>query len=81
MKRYRIMLNNIDLVKSFVGTINRYGIQANVSLGSYSVDAQSILGLFTLNLTKELLLVVHSIYPEEDIYDFERDIKPYIVAN
>ena len=79
MKRYRIMLNNIDLVKSFVNTVNQYGVQADVHAGSYSVDAQSILGLFTLNLTKELLLVVHSIYPAEDIDDFERDIKQYIV--
>ena len=79
MKRYRIMLNTIDLVKSFVSMINKYNIQADIHIGSYSVDAQSILGIFTLNLTKELLLIVRTIYPERDLEEFENDLQPYII--
>ena len=79
MKRYRIILNTIDLVKEFVNMVNQYGVQADVHSGSYSVDAQSILGIFTLNLTKELQLAVNSIYPEEDIEDFEKDLDKFIV--
>lgn len=80
MKEYRIMLNGIDKVKSFVNMINNYKIHADLHCGSYAVDAQSMIGIFTLNLTKELLLVVHSIRPEIMIDKFENELQDYIAA-
>ena len=80
MKQYRIMLNGIDAVKSFVNIINSYNIQADLHCGSYAVDAQSILGIFTLNLTKELELIVRSIRPENYIEEFENDIKSFVIT-
>ena len=80
MKQYRIMLKGIDAVKSFTNMINNYNIQADLYCESYAVDAQSILGIFTLNLTKELELVVRSIHPEKDLDDFEENLIPFIIT-
>ena len=80
MKQYRIMLNGIDAVKSFVSMINNYNVQADLQCGSYAVDAQSILGIFTLNLTQELLLVVRAIHPENYIEEFENELQPYLIT-
>lgn len=80
MKRYKIMLNSIDLVKSFVSMINSYNIQADLHCGSYSVDAQSILGIFSLNLAQELMLILRTIYPESDLKDFEDKLQKYVVV-
>jgi phosphotransferase system HPr-like phosphotransfer protein len=79
MKEYNIMLNSIDKVKSFVSMINGFNIQADLHAGSYAIDAQSILGIFTLNLTKPLTLKLRSIHPEKDLSEFESKLEHYII--
>ena len=79
MKTYKIRLNTIDLVKSFSNLIHKDNIHADLHCGSYSVDAQSILGILTLNLTSDLDLVVRSYMNNEEIEEFEKSLQPYIV--
>jgi hypothetical protein len=79
MKEYNIMLNSIDKVKSFVSMVNGFNIQADLHAGSYAIDAQSILGIFTLNLTKPLILKLRSIHPEKDLSEFESKLEYYII--
>ena len=79
MKEYNIMLNSIDKVKSFVSMINGFNIQADIHAGSYAIDAQSILGIFTLNLTKPLTLKLRSIHPEKDLLEFESKLECYTI--
>ena len=79
MKEYNIMLNGIDKVKSFVTMINGFNLQADLHSGSYAIDAQSILGIFTLNLTRPLTLKLRSIHPEKDLLEFESKLYDYII--
>lgn len=55
-----IRLNNINDIKNFVGVLSGYNGDADVISGSrYVVDAKSIMGLFTLDLSKPVELRLH----------------------
>ena len=51
-----IHLDTIDKVKSFVNSIYRYAGDADLVSGRYTVDAKSIMGIFSLDLSKPLEL-------------------------
>lgn len=59
MKESKVILNSIDDVKEFVAQANRCVFDVDLLSGRYAVDAKSIMGIFSLDLTKTLTLVVH----------------------
>lgn len=75
MLRYNIMLNSINDVKAFVNMVNKYDFDIDLSSGRYVVDAKSIMGIFSLDLSKPIQLEVHT----EDVGNFVEDLKPFIV--
>ena len=76
MKTVQISLNSIDKVKSFVNAITQYEYDFDLISGRYVIDAKSIMGIFSLDLSKPIELVIHA----EDHLDEIMDIlKPYIV--
>jgi len=75
MKTYTILLKSIDDVKDFVNTVNKYNYDIDLSTGRYVVDAKSIMGIFSLDLSSPIKVDVHS-SDCEDLYD---DIKPYLI--
>ena len=75
MKTVQISLNSIDKVKSFVNAITQYEYDFDLISGRYVIDAKSIMGIFSLDLSKELTLNIHS----DDCADFLDAIKKYIV--
>ena len=60
MKQVKISLNSIDKVKNFVNTITRFDGAYDLVSGRYTVDAKSIMGIFSLDLSKPIELVAHS---------------------
>ncbi len=56
MTSINISLNSVDKVKTFVNVISKYDGDFDLSSGRYVVDAKSIMGIFSLNLSKELKL-------------------------
>ena len=77
MKTVQISLNSIDKVKSFVNAITQFEFDFDLVSGRYVIDAKSIMGIFSLDLSKPIELVIHA----EDHLDEIMDIlKPYIVA-
>ena len=52
MKTLQISLNSIDKVKSFVNDITRFENDFDLVSGRYVIDAKSIMGIFSLDLTK-----------------------------
>lgn len=60
MKENKIILSSIDDVKEFVALANRCVFDIDLLSGRYAVDAKSIMGIFSLDLTKALTLVIHS---------------------
>lgn len=60
MKTVDICLNTIDKVKTFVNDINRFDNDFDLVSGRYVIDAKSIMGIFSLDLSKPIALNVHA---------------------
>ena len=60
MKTVKISLNSIDKVKSFVNEITKFDYDFDLVSGSYVIDAKSIMGIFSLDLSKSIDLNIHA---------------------
>lgn len=60
MTELKIKLATIDDVKNFVNIATRFNCEIDVVSGRYVVDAKSIMGLFSLDLSRPLLLKIDS---------------------
>lgn len=60
MKTIQVSINSIDKVKSFVNTISKFDFDLDMVSGRYIIDAKSIMGIFSLDLSKPIDLVVHA---------------------
>ena len=81
MKDIIVKLNSVDKVKDFVNkttTINKNDVSMDLISGRYIVDATSILGIFSLDLSKNLTLRVNGISEKEENKAIEI-IKEFIV--
>ncbi len=59
MKTVKISLNSIDAVKSFVNTVTKFDTDFDLVSGRYVIDAKSIMGIFSLDLSKPIDLNIH----------------------
>ncbi len=75
MSTFKIMLSSINDVKNFVNIVNKYDFDIDLISERYVVDAKSIMGIFSLDLTKAIVIEAHT----EDAKSFEAELKPYIV--
>ena len=76
MKTLKISLNSIDKVKAFVNEISKFDCDFDLVSGRYVIDAKSIMGIFSLDLSKPIDLNIHA---TEDIDSILSILKPYIV--
>ena len=60
MKTVRISLNSIDKVKSFVNDLTKFDVDFDLVSGRYVIDAKSIMGIFSLDLSKPIDLNIHA---------------------
>ena len=56
----RDSLNSIDKVKSFVNDITKFDYDFDLVSGRYVIDAKSIMGIFSLDLSKPIDLNIHA---------------------
>lgn len=70
-----IKLNTINDVKGFVNCVSRYDFDVDLVSGRYAVDAKSIMGIFSLDLSKEIKVEIHS----DSCDKFLEDIKKFVV--
>ena len=75
MKTVQISLNSIDKVKSFVNAITKFSNDFDLVSGRYVIDAKSIMGIFSLDLSKPIDLAIHA---EEEMDAILDVIKPYL---
>lgn len=59
MKAVQISLNSIDKVKHFVNDITKFDFDFDLVSGRYVIDAKSIMGIFSLDLSKPIDLNIH----------------------
>ena len=76
MKTIKISLNSIDKVKNFVNDITKFDYDFDLVSGRYVIDAKSIMGIFSLDLSKPIDLNIHAEGGAEDVLDI---LKPYMV--
>lgn len=76
MKTVTISLNSIDKVKSFVNDVTKFDSDFDLVSGRYVIDAKSIMGIFSLDLSKTIDLNIHS---EENVDAILETLSPYIV--
>jgi phosphotransferase system HPr-like phosphotransfer protein len=58
MKNYKIMLKTIDDIKVFAAAAAACEDELDLSSGRYVVDAKSIMGIFSLDLSRPITLSV-----------------------
>ena len=76
MKTVKISLNSIDKVKSFVNDITKFDVDFDLVSGRYVIDAKSIIGIFSLDLSKPIDL---NIFADNDIDTILAVLNTYIV--
>ena len=77
MKTVRISLNSIDKVKSFVNDLAKFDVDFDLVSGRrYVIDAKSIMGIFSLDLSKPIDLNIHA---ENDVDSILSTLSPYII--
>ena len=74
-KTYTIMIKTILDAKNFVNIVNMCDFDVDLESGRYLVDAKSIMGIFSLDLSKPIKMHVYA----EDVTEFETKIQDFIV--
>lgn len=70
----KIQLINVDDVKRFVTAANNYDFEIDLTSGRYTVDGKSIMGIFSLDLSKEILLTA-----ADATQDFINDMQAFVI--
>ena len=77
MKSVTILLDTIEKVRKFVNQISTYEGEFDIISDRYIIDAKSIMGIFSLDLSKPLKLQIHS---EEAAIKVTEEFKEFIVG-
>lgn len=78
MKTVQISFNTDTLakVKSFVNEVTKFDNEFDLVSGRYVVDAKSIMGIFSLDLTKPITLNIHT---DENVDEILDTLKDYLI--
>lgn len=76
MKTIQVSLNSIGKVKSFVNSISQFDFDFDLISGRYVIDAKSIMGIFSLDLSKPIDLAIHT---DDNIDEIMEMLKPYLI--
>ena len=74
MKSVSIRMSLAENVKTFVNIINHYPYDVDLRSGRHIVDAKSILGIFSLDLSKPITMEVYA----DSCDDLLADVRPFI---
>ena len=74
MKSVSVLLNTTDNVKSFVELLTKYDYEMDLRSGRYVVDAKSILGIFSLDLNRPVVLEIYA----DECDELLKKLQPYI---
>ncbi len=77
LKRYLLNLDSIDKVKGFVAAIEGFEGYFDLVSGRYVIDAKSIMGIFSMDLSKTVEFRI--LETNQNISEVEKAIAPYLV--
>ncbi len=74
MKSVMIRLSLVENVNKFVNVVSRYPFEMDLRTGRHVVDAKSILGIFSLDLSRPITLDIYS----DECDKLLEEIKPFV---
>ena len=77
MKSFKISLSSINDVKNFVNAAGKQMCDIDIESGRYVIDAKSIMGIFSIDLTKPVTVNVDG--TDEEYDKFREEVKSIIV--
>ena len=78
-KKYEIRMTLPESVKRFVNIVNKYDFDMDLRAGRHVVDAKSVLGIFSLDLSRVITLEIEDEnIPEDQLKALLEDIKPFL---
>ena len=75
MQKYMTKLDTIDMVKNFVNTLAMFQEGVDLVSGRYTIDAKSIMGIFSIDLSKPIEMIVHG----DNDAKYREQLKDYLV--
>ena len=72
-----IRLSLVDNVNRFVNIVGHYPFDMDLRAGRHVVDAKSILGIFSLDLSRPIALEIYS----DDCDDLLKEIQPFVIES
>ena len=75
MTKLKIKLSTINDIKAFVNASNLCDFEIDLICGRYSVDAKSIMGIFSLDLSSSIDVQIY----EDNCGEYLDAIAPFIV--
>lgn len=79
MVKRTVNIGTIDRVKEFVNLTTQTPLDVDLVSGRYAIDAKSIMGVFSLDLSKNIELCIHA-DTEDEVADYLNSITKFIVA-
>jgi len=76
MIHFTVQFKSIKDVKDFVHIVNKYPYDVDLSSGRYVVDAKSIMGIFSLELQKNIKIIIHA----DEAADLEKELTTFCVS-
>jgi len=74
VKSVNIKLSLVENVNKFVNIVSRYPFDMDLRAGRHVVDAKSILGIFSLDLSRPITLEIYS----DDCEKLIEEITPFL---
>lgn len=75
----KVNIGTIDKVKEFVNLTSKTPLDVDLVSGRYIIDAKSIMGIFSLDLSKNIDLYIHA-DNEEEAEDYLNSITKFLVV-
>lgn len=77
-KRLQVNLSTVESVKNFVAAATKLDCDIDLVSGHYVIDAKSIMGIFSLNLSRPIDMQIHAHdgCPAEKVME---TLKPFLV--
>ena len=60
MTKVNVRLNSIEKVRDFVNIVTKFDYDFDLVHGRFVIDAKSIMGIYSLDLSKDVELVIHT---------------------
>lgn len=78
MNEFYIKVDFVDKVKDFVKVTNKIVPDMDLIVGRYIIDAKSIMGIFSVDLTRKICLKIHS-DNEKECTEIRKKLEKFIV--